>query len=48
MLSRTPIRITIDSSDFDTIKNGANGASRTTAARLQFIKRAVDIAKSFY
>lgn len=34
VLSRTPIRITLDTSDFDSIKAGANGASNTTSSRL--------------
>ncbi len=43
-MSRTPIRITLDTSDFDFIKTGANGASSTTNARLQFIKRAMQVS----
>lgn len=30
VLSRTPIRITLDTSDFNSIKAGANGAANTT------------------
>lgn len=48
VLSRTPIRITLDTSDFDSIKAGLNGASNTTNSRLQFIKRAMQVAQSFY
>lgn len=48
VLSRTPIRITLDTSDFDSIKAGANGATNTTSSRLQFIKRAMQVAESFY
>ena len=44
VLSRTPIRITLDTSDFDFVKQGANGASSTTTARLLFIKRAMQVA----
>ncbi len=47
-MSRTPIRITLDTSDLDTMKAGVNGASNTTTARLQFIKRAMQVAQSFY
>lgn len=48
VLSRTPIRITLDTSDFDSIKQGANGASNTTTARLQYIKRAMQVSEAFY
>lgn len=47
-LSRTPIRITLDTSDFDFVKQGTNGAGSTTTARLQFIKRAMQVAESFF
>lgn len=44
VLSRTPIRITLDTSDFDFVKQGVNGAGSTTTARLLFIKKAMQVA----
>ena len=44
VLSRTPIRITLDTSDFDFVKQGVNGATSTTTARLLFIKRAMQVS----
>ena len=48
VLTRTPIRITLDTSDFDFVKQGANSAASTTNARLLFIKRAMQVAEAFF
>lgn len=41
VLTRTPMRITLDTSDLQIIKTGLNGASNTTLAHLQYIERAM-------
>jgi hypothetical protein len=42
------MRITLDTTDFTTIKAGANGAAATKTANLNFILRAMQVAASFY
>jgi hypothetical protein len=41
VMSRTPITIMLDTSHFDDIRSGQNGASNTTFAHLSFISRAM-------
>jgi len=48
VVSRTPIRITLDTSDFDFVKQGDNGASSSTISHLQFIKRSMQVAQAFF
>lgn len=48
VVSRTPIRITLDNTDFNSLKAGVNGASTTTTAHLNFILRAMQVATTFY
>jgi len=46
-ITRNPIRITIDSSNFTVITPGLNGASNTDLTRLAFLLRTMTIAVSF-
>ena len=43
VLSQTPIKITLDTSYFDTIINDAYDAPKTTTAHLQLIKRVMQV-----
>lgn len=45
---RTPIRITVNSDDFNSIKSTNNGEAQTQSVNLNFIKRAMLVAKTFY
>lgn len=47
-ITRNPIRITLDSSSFNTLGVGLNGAANTTTTNLAFILRAMKVATYFY
>jgi hypothetical protein len=47
-ITRNSIRITMDSSNFNTITPGVNGASTTTATNLAFILKTMQVATYFY
>ena len=46
--TRNPIRITLDTTDFNSIKTGLNGAANTNSTKLQFIKRTMLVVEQFY
>lgn len=45
---RPPMRITLNTDDFDTIKASENGEPQTTIQNLNFIKKAMMVTKAFY
>ena len=47
-ITRNPIRITYDASNFNTLSAGANGASTTTTTNLAFVLKTFQVAISFY
>lgn len=47
-ITRNPIRITLDTSSFNTIIAGANGAKTTTTTNLAFLLKVLNVAKYFY
>lgn len=47
-ITRNPMRITMDTSSFNTIIGGSNGASSTTSTNLAFILRTMSVATYFY
>lgn len=47
-MSRTPMRISLDTTNFSTITEGKNGASNTTTSHLNFILRAMQVTANFY
>lgn len=47
-ITRSPIRITLDTTDFNSIKTTTHGEAVTTSARLTFLKRTMLIAEYFY
>ena len=47
-ITRNPIRITLDSSNFSTITTAKNGAFDTTSTNLAFILKAMTVAVNFY
>ena len=47
-ITRNPIRITLDTSSFNTIIAGVNGAKTTTTTNLAFLLKVLNVAKYFY
>lgn len=47
-ITRNPIRITMDSSSFNTLTPGLNGAPTTTATNLAFVLKTMEVATFFY
>jgi hypothetical protein len=47
-ITRNPIRITLDTSSFNTITAGTNGAKTTTSTNLAFLLKVLNVAKYFY
>ncbi len=47
-ITRNPIRITLDYSNFTTLKTPLNGASATTTTNLDFVLNAMKVAVAFY
>lgn len=47
-ITRNPIRITMDSSTFNTITAGQNGAPTTTSTNLAFVLKSMQVAAYFY
>ena len=47
-ITRNPIRITYDASNFNTVSAGTNGASTTTTTNLAFVLKSFKVAISFY
>lgn len=45
---RNPIRITLDTNDFNSIKTTTHGESQTTAANLAFLKKAMMVVQTFF
>ena len=42
--SMQPMRITLNTDDFDTVKSTSNGEDPTTTDNLDFVKRAMQVA----
>lgn len=47
-LVRNPIRITLDTNDFNLIKTTPNGEPQTTATNLAFIKKSMLVVQNFF
>ena len=45
---RPAIRITLETTDFDTMKTDGSGNDVTTQANLNFIKKAMQVTESFF